>query len=317
MDDTDEISSDNQELQKEMLPVNTTVKHANVFPIQLARIHAPGNDWRDRPITQHAGTAGTATHTAAVLSNSKRHFAAQFLQSCSLQLEVQCSAYAHGKMMNMISSNRGTSAELQGCVVRKREVFSVEEETASTADYVVFAESRLCEHAGFGLDMTESSVVVLGCEASDPDVWGRSQAQALNMNHYANKKSAAESMLDVALLMANASQLKAVLEHGPDFSFYTPIVTLISISLCLQVTVGVLLIFIGKKINRAQAFWVNPEVSKLSSKPHNLQMSFCVLYPQHNSPMSSPLTNSPIASYWTLAVTTATSPDTRSKFTRF
>ncbi|KAM7411631.1 hypothetical protein PAMA_021560 [Pampus argenteus] len=64
------------------------------------------------------------------------------------------------------------------------------------------------------------------------------------MNHYANKKSAAESMLDVALLMANASQLKAVLEQGPNVSFYTPIITLISISLCLQVTVGVLLIFI-------------------------------------------------------------------------
>ncbi|XP_010893590.1 ninjurin-1 isoform X2 [Esox lucius] len=66
----------------------------------------------------------------------------------------------------------------------------------------------------------------------------------LNKNHYANKKSAAESMLDVALLMANASQLKAVLEQGPDFSLYTPLITLISISLSLQVTVGVLLIFI-------------------------------------------------------------------------
>ncbi|XP_038578161.1 ninjurin-1-like [Micropterus salmoides] len=64
------------------------------------------------------------------------------------------------------------------------------------------------------------------------------------MNHYSNKKSAAESMLDVALLMANASQLKAVLEQGPNLSFYTPLITLISISLCLQVTVGVLLIFI-------------------------------------------------------------------------
>ncbi|XP_019951504.2 ninjurin-1-like [Paralichthys olivaceus] len=64
------------------------------------------------------------------------------------------------------------------------------------------------------------------------------------MNHYVNKKSAAESMLDVALLMANASQLKAVLEQGPRISFFTPIITLISISLCLQVTVGVLLIFI-------------------------------------------------------------------------
>lgn len=66
------------------------------------------------------------------------------------------------------------------------------------------------------------------------------------MNHYANKKSAAESMLDVALLMANASQLKAVLEHGPSFTFYVPLITLLSISLILQIVVGVMLIFIGK-----------------------------------------------------------------------
>uniref|UniRef100_A0A8C1JN40 Uncharacterized protein n=1 Tax=Cyprinus carpio TaxID=7962 RepID=A0A8C1JN40_CYPCA len=43
----------------------------------------------------------------------------------------------------------------------------------------------------------------------------------LNMNHYANKKSALESMLDMALLMANASQLKAVLEQGPKFTLYS------------------------------------------------------------------------------------------------
>lgn len=65
------------------------------------------------------------------------------------------------------------------------------------------------------------------------------------MNHYANKKSAAESMLDVALLMANASQLKAVMEQGPGFAFYVPLIILISISLILQILVGVLLIFIG------------------------------------------------------------------------
>ncbi|XP_056380312.1 ninjurin-1 isoform X2 [Hyla sarda] len=66
------------------------------------------------------------------------------------------------------------------------------------------------------------------------------------MNHYANKKSAAESMLDIALLMANASQLKAVIEQGPDFSFYVPLITMITISLVLQIVVGVLLIFIVK-----------------------------------------------------------------------
>lgn len=73
----------------------------------------------------------------------------------------------------------------------------------------------------------------------------RRQEKPLNMNHYANKKSAAESMLDVALLMANASQLKAVIEQGPAFSFYVPLIILISVSLLLQVSVGVLLIFIG------------------------------------------------------------------------
>ncbi|XP_015361741.2 ninjurin-1 [Marmota marmota marmota] len=68
------------------------------------------------------------------------------------------------------------------------------------------------------------------------------------MNHYANKKSAAESMLDIALLMANASQLKAVVEQGPSFAFFVPLVVLISISLALQISVGVLLIFLGRSL---------------------------------------------------------------------
>lgn len=61
-------------------------------------------------------------------------------------------------------------------------------------------------------------------------------------------------MLDVALLMANAWQLKAVLEQGPNTTFYTPVLTLISLSLCLQVTVGVLLIFTGEEMNPEIAF---------------------------------------------------------------
>ncbi|XP_067383761.1 ninjurin-1-like [Channa argus] len=94
-----------------------------------------------------------------------------------------------------------------------------------------------------------------GTEASQPDAWP-SSAAPLNMNHYANKKNAAESMLDVALLMANASQLKAVLAQGHNVSFYTPIITLISISLCLQVTFGLLLIFIVRwNLNDEQKHW--------------------------------------------------------------
>ncbi|XP_032020446.1 ninjurin-1 isoform X1 [Hylobates moloch] len=76
-----------------------------------------------------------------------------------------------------------------------------------------------------------------------PARWGWRHGP-INVNHYANKKSAAESMLDIALLMANASQLKAVVEQGPSFAFYVPLVVLISISLALQIGVGVLLIFL-------------------------------------------------------------------------
>ncbi|XP_025787280.1 ninjurin-1 [Puma concolor] len=81
-----------------------------------------------------------------------------------------------------------------------------------------------------------------GRPVSPPSRWGRNRP--INVNHYANKKSAAESMLDIALLMANASQLKAVIEQGPGFAFFVPLVVLISISLVLQIGVGVLLIFL-------------------------------------------------------------------------
>ncbi|KAF0036577.1 hypothetical protein F2P81_011889 [Scophthalmus maximus] len=69
----------------------------------------------------------------------------------------------------------------------------------------------------------------------------------INMNHYATKKSAAQSMLDVALLMANSSQLKTLLYVGPQYRFYIPLIVLLSLSISLQVAVGLLLVFIGNQ----------------------------------------------------------------------
>lgn len=53
-------------------------------------------------------------------------------------------------------------------------------------------------------------------------------------------------MLDVALFMANVTQLKAVLEQGVSFQYYATLISLISISLFFQVVIGILLIIIGK-----------------------------------------------------------------------
>ncbi|KAH0512508.1 Ninjurin-2 [Microtus ochrogaster] len=70
--------------------------------------------------------------------------------------------------------------------------------------------------------------------------------QPLNLNHYATKKSVAESMLDVALFMSNATRLKVVLEQGPSSQYYATLIALISVSLLLQVVIGILLVVIAR-----------------------------------------------------------------------
>lgn len=79
------------------------------------------------------------------------------------------------------------------------------------------------------------------------------RSQPITLNHYATKKSVAESMLDVAFFMSNAMRLKAVLEQGPSSHYYTTLVTLISISLLLQVVTGILLVVIGESPGQESA----------------------------------------------------------------
>ncbi|XP_076373520.1 ninjurin-2-like isoform X3 [Tachypleus tridentatus] len=73
----------------------------------------------------------------------------------------------------------------------------------------------------------------------------------LDPNVYATKKTIAQGMLDVALFTANASQLKYILHMGTRHEFYYLMVTLISISIILQILVGVLFVIIGRlDVNR-------------------------------------------------------------------
>lgn len=60
--------------------------------------------------------------------------------------------------------------------------------------------------------------------------------KALDANKYATKKTIAQGLLDVALLTANASQLKYVLQVGEKHEFYTLMLSLIIISIVLQVS---------------------------------------------------------------------------------
>ncbi|KAM9229378.1 LOW QUALITY PROTEIN: ninjurin-2 [Dugong dugon] len=79
--------------------------------------------------------------------------------------------------------------------------------------------------------------------------------QLINLNH-ATKKSVAESVLDVALFMSNATRLKVVLEQGPSSHCYITLITLISISLLLQVVIGILLVVIARlNLNEVEKQW--------------------------------------------------------------
>lgn len=62
--------------------------------------------------------------------------------------------------------------------------------------------------------------------------------KAMDANRYATKKTIAQGMLDIALLTANASQLKYILQVGERHEFYTLMLILISISIIMQVGSG-------------------------------------------------------------------------------
>ncbi|XP_052743763.1 ninjurin-1 isoform X2 [Bicyclus anynana] len=69
--------------------------------------------------------------------------------------------------------------------------------------------------------------------------------KGLDANRYATKKTVAQGMLDIALLTSNASQLKYVLQVGPKHEFYMLLLVLISVSIILQLLVGLLFVVIG------------------------------------------------------------------------
>ncbi|XP_066263136.1 ninjurin-2-like isoform X3 [Euwallacea similis] len=73
--------------------------------------------------------------------------------------------------------------------------------------------------------------------------------KSLDVNKYATKKTIAQGLLDVALLTANASQLKYVLQVGEKHEFYSLMLTLISISIVLQVGQACLCVLLGTALN--------------------------------------------------------------------
>ncbi|EDV95806.1 ninjurin-A isoform X1 [Drosophila grimshawi] len=78
-------------------------------------------------------------------------------------------------------------------------------------------------------------VNINGVETPIPDV-----------NAYQHKKTLAQGMMDLALLSANANQLRYVLETGSGHPYYYPSLIFISLSILFQIAVGIGLIWNGR-----------------------------------------------------------------------
>ncbi|XP_011315164.1 ninjurin-2 isoform X2 [Fopius arisanus] len=85
---------------------------------------------------------------------------------------------------------------------------------------------------------------------SNPESGGTNGVKSLDANRYATKKTIAQGMLDIALLTANASQLKYILQVGKQHEFYTLMLTLICVSIGLQILSGLLSLSLNLMLDR-------------------------------------------------------------------
>ncbi|KAJ9581251.1 hypothetical protein L9F63_023577 [Diploptera punctata] len=73
-----------------------------------------------------------------------------------------------------------------------------------------------------------------------------------NHNGYATRKTITQGFLDVALLVSNAAQFKYVLDFGDTYQHYVLMITLLSVSLVLQLVRGCLNVVLGSLYNISQ-----------------------------------------------------------------
>ncbi|XP_053211661.1 ninjurin-1-like isoform X2 [Panonychus citri] len=74
----------------------------------------------------------------------------------------------------------------------------------------------------------------------------KSSNMPMDVNIYATRKTVAQGMMDIALMTANASQLKYILINSADHRYFAVTLSLLTFSIILQIVVGIILIFLGR-----------------------------------------------------------------------
>lgn len=113
--------------------------------------------------------------------------------------------------------------------------------TSSRSSVVVMSATEALED-GHGLDETDS--------VPENQLTYKSDAlAAAPQNAFSSRKTAAHAMMDVALMMANISQLRVLLTSSPQSHFYYPLLCLIITSLISQVLFAFIIVFLWAREN--------------------------------------------------------------------
>ncbi|KAJ8302084.1 hypothetical protein KUTeg_021071 [Tegillarca granosa] len=62
---------------------------------------------------------------------------------------------------------------------------------------------------------------------------------------YSKKKTVAEGLFDIAMLMANATMLKTLVTAGDSYRFYSVMMVMLILSIVLQFVIGIMLVYVG------------------------------------------------------------------------
>ncbi|CAH1181944.1 unnamed protein product [Phyllotreta striolata] len=144
-------------------------------------------------------------------------------------------------------------------------------------------------------------------DTRDGNILSEIVRKTLDVNKYATKKTIAQGLLDVALLTANASQLKYILQVGEKHEFYALMLSLISISIVLQIVQACLCVILGVTLN------INKDVhQENANKANNIVMCINILIMAVNVVINTFDMKDPDNSTGSTTISTTMSPTTPS-----
>ncbi|XP_032291095.1 ninjurin-B isoform X1 [Drosophila virilis] len=121
------------------------------------------------------------------------------------------------------------------------EVIEIEDALSSEGSFASTVAGQCCgpEH-----ELDDRQAVQLNDVAATAEAKGKNSPSELSGGHnYATSKNVAEGLMDIALLSANANQLRFLITYNHEASTFYCSLVLVILSLVLQVLVGIALIF--------------------------------------------------------------------------